>query len=118
MTNGHRGIEVFTRRSARRSASPTPRRRSAPLGLISLLAALATVILLWMGMSFAVGGRNLVSTDLAYLAIGMSVVAIVGGLSAIVLGRGRALGVVAIVVGLLANPLLLTRLLSWAGGLG
>jgi CBS domain containing-hemolysin-like protein len=117
MTNEHHGIEVFTRRRTRRAAAQATRPNKI-LGLVALLAALATILLFWMGMSFAVGERNLVSTDLAYLATGMSVVAIVAGGSAIVLRRGRALGAIAIVLGLLANPLLLTRFLNWAGGLG
>jgi CBS domain containing-hemolysin-like protein len=115
--NEHQGVEVFTRRRARRTAA-TVQRPTRILGLVSVVAALLTIVLLWMGMSFALGDRNLVSTYLAYIAIGTSVVATIGGASAIVLHRGRAMGAVAIVVGLLANPLVLTRLLNLAGGLG
>jgi hypothetical protein len=115
--NEHHGGEVFTRRRARRDAA-TVRRPTRILGLVSVVAALLTIVLFWMGMSFALGDQNLVSTYLAYFGIGMSVVAIIGGVSAIVLRRGRAMGAVAIVVGLLANPLILTRLLNLVGGLG
>jgi len=115
--NEHQGIEVFARRRARRAAA-TVHRPTRILGLVSVVAALLTIVLFWMGMSFALEGQNLVSTSLAYASIGTSVVAIVGGASAIVLHRGRAMGAVAIVVGVLANPLVLTRLLNLASGLG
>jgi hypothetical protein len=116
MTDQYRGTEVFARRRTRRAAEA--RRPTRILGLVSLLAALVTIVLFWMGMSFAVGDRNLVSADLAYLATGTSVVAVIGGVAAIILRRGRALGAVAVVLGLLASPLLLARLLGWASGLG
>jgi hypothetical protein len=117
MTDGNGGIETARRRRSRRVEDDATR-RTALLGILSAGAALATIMLLWAGISFALSDRYLVSTDVAYLATGTSVAAVVGGASAMVLGRGRAWGAVAIVFGVLASPLVLTRILGWASGLG
>jgi hypothetical protein len=115
------GIEVFGRQPRRRAA---PRRRSSPaaararLGIVALLASLATVVLTAVGIASAMAGHWDTGTALAYAATATSVVGVLGGAAAVVIGRGRRFGAVAIVVGILASPLLLTRLLDLASGLG
>ncbi len=49
---------------------------------------------------------------LAWVAIALSAVAVVVGALSIVLDRGRRLGIVAVAIGVLANPFLLTRILE------
>jgi hypothetical protein len=70
------------------------------------------------GILLAMGGRFEASILLAYLATGASVVAVLCGAAAVVTGRGRGWGAIAIVIGILGSPPLLTRLLDWASGLG
>lgn len=120
MASEFRGTEVFgrSRRPARaRKADDRPRPGTA-LGVLAVLAAFATIIIVWVGITSAMTGKYALGTTLAYFATGTSIVAVVGGICAIVLDRGRGWGAVAIVVGLAANPLILTRVLSWVSGLG
>jgi hypothetical protein len=112
----YRGVEVFARRRERRAAPP-PRRR-ARLGLLGLGAALVTLASTVTGILLALGGRYDVSILLAYLSTGASVVAFLCGVAAVLTARGRAWGAVAIVIGVLSSPPVLTRLLGWASGLG
>jgi hypothetical protein len=112
----YRGIEIFGR-PGRRRAAPPPRPRTR-LGLLSLGAALITAVSTVAGILAAMGGKYEASILLAYLATGLSVVAVLCGAAAVVTGRGRAWGALAVVLGILSSPPLLTRLLSWASGLG
>ncbi len=114
-----RGVEVFGRQSRRRMVPPT--RATRPrwlLGVLSFVAAVFTATSTTVGILLAMGGKYEASILIAYLATGASVVAVLCGAAAIVTGRGRGWGAIAIVVGVLASPPLLTRLLDWASGLG
>jgi hypothetical protein len=110
-----RGIEVFGPQGRRRAAPPRPRTR---LGLLAFAAALLTLASTVVGILTAMGGKYEAAILLAYLATGVSVVSVLCGAAAVFTGRGRAWGVVAIVIGILSSPPLLTRLLGWASGLG
>jgi hypothetical protein len=99
-------------------ADAQPVRKTALLGILSVAVAILTGILVWIGIAVSLDGDYIAGTSLAYLATGTSVVAIICGASAMLLGRGRTWGVVGIVVGILLTPLLLTRLLAWVSGLG
>ena len=131
MAREYRGTEVFGRRPrvVERKSQPRPRRKpkskpdrnSRPgtlLGVVALFAALVTILLVIVGITDAIRGNYSSSTSLAYVATGVSIVAVLGGLGAVLLDRGRGWGAVAIVLGLAADPLLLTNLLGWASGLG
>jgi hypothetical protein len=112
----YRGIEVFGRPGRRRAAPPPrPRRR---LGLLAVGASLVTVASTVAGILLAMDGTYEAAILLAYLATGASVVSVLCGAAAVVTGRGRGWGVLAILLGVLSSPPLLTRLLSWASGLG
>jgi hypothetical protein len=124
----YRGIEVFGRPPRRntqnerrvprrRRADPPPRLRSR-LGLLALGAALVTVASTIAGILLALADRYEASILLAYLATGLSVVAFLCGVASLVTGRGRVWGAIAIVLGILGSPPVLTRLLGWASGLG
>jgi hypothetical protein len=131
MAREYQGTEVFGRRprvvgpksqpKPRRKPTSKPDRNSRPgtlLGVVALFAALVTILLVTVGITDAIRGNYSSSTSLAYVATGVSIVAVLGGLGAVLLDRGRGWGAVAIVLGLAANPLLLTKLLGWASGLG
>lgn len=82
-----------------------PEREKTPLlGAIAMTAAVLTGTLHVTGVALASNGVYQTSTVLAFTAIGFSIVAIVVGVVAAILDRGRRLGVVAAIVGLLANP--------------
>ena len=112
----YRGIEVFASQSRRRSHPPQrPRWR---LGVFALGAGLFTATATTVGILLAMAGSYEDSILIAYLATGASVVAVLCGAAAVVTGRGRRWGAVAIVMGILSSPPLLTKLLAWASGLG
>jgi hypothetical protein len=111
-----RGIEVFGRNRSRR-ATPVVRPRWR-LGVFAFGAALFTAAATTAGIVLAMGGTFEASILIAYLATGASVVAVLCGAAAVVTGRGRGWGAMAILIGVLASPPLLTKLLGWASGLG
>jgi hypothetical protein len=112
----YRGIEVFST-PGRRRATPPPRPRWR-LGVLSFGAGLFTAAATTVGILLAMSGTYEGSILLAYLATGASVATVLCGAAAVVTGRGRGWGAVAVVIGILSSPPLLTRLLSWASGLG
>jgi hypothetical protein len=119
MANDFRGTEVFGRRP--RASGPDTDETREPgrtLGVVALLAALLTIILVVVGVTSAMHGDYAGGSALAYVATGSSIVAVLGGLAAILFHRGRGWGIIAVVLGLAADPLLLTQVLKWASGLG
>jgi hypothetical protein len=93
-----------------------PRRRTAALGILSLVVAVLTVAALVVAIVVASGGDFPLGTLLSYLAIGLSVVAAVVAIVALVIGRGRRWAVAAVIVAILANPLVLRWLLTVVAG--
>jgi hypothetical protein len=82
-----------------------PEREKTPLlGAIAMTAAVLTGTLHAVAVALASNGVYQTSTVLAITAIGLSIVAIVVGVIAAILDRGRKTGIVAAVVGLLVNP--------------
>lgn len=100
------------------AAQPAVERVRGPLlGLVALAFATLTVVLLAAAIIIATGGDYGLSTTLAYGAIGSSVLAVLAGLVAAILGFGRRWGVIALVVGVLADPVVLLGILRFASGL-
>lgn len=98
---------------------PRPARRPGPVwwpAAAALAAAVVVIVLDAVAVSLAGSGSFLPATVLAWAAIALSTAAVVAGALAIVLGRGRRLAILAVVVGILANPFLLTRLLDLLAG--
>ncbi len=67
-----------------------------------------------IGVGLVSDGQFVTGTVLAWVAIVLSCAAVAGGILAVVAGWGRMPGAIAIPLGLLANPFLLTRLLDLA----
>ncbi len=83
-----------------------------------LACVLAVLMLVATGIAIALSAQlqYAVATDVAYLAIALSVAAVVTGLVA-VLGRwGRGAGLVGAIVAVLGNPLVLLYGLNYFGG--
>ena len=96
---------------------PAPRPKTALLGATALAAAVIAGVLQGVAIAVATGGDYLAATVLGYVSIGLAVVAVVGGVVAIILDRGRRLGIAAVVLGVLANPFVLLTLFQLVGTL-
>jgi hypothetical protein len=92
-----------------------PRRSYRSLtGVISLLFAAATVFLFTRGMVLAVDDQFIAARALGFVAIGISIVGFLIGGVAVITGRGRLYGAIAMVFCVIANPVLLTQVLGGA----
>jgi hypothetical protein len=81
-----------------------PPARSGLVGQIALTVAILTVVAHVVAVATASAGAWATGTAFGYVAIGLSVLAVCGGIVAIILKRGRGVGIAAIVIGVLANP--------------
>ena len=88
------------------------------LGAFSLAFAALTVVLLVTGLTLAFGKDYAASTSVGFAAIASSIIGFIMGGAAVIMQRGRALGLVAVVVSVLANPVALTQILGWFGAVG
>jgi hypothetical protein len=90
------------------------RRRPTPVhGLLGIVCAIGTIALLVTGINLALGGEFGASRVLAFVAVAVSVVGFLLGGVSVILRRGTALGIVAMVVCVVANPMLLAQVLGW-----
>ena len=93
------------------AVQPAP---AAPrLGLTAVVLAAAFGVLVGVAVAAAAEGDQATGTALAWFAIVGTVFTFALGVAAIVLHRGRRWGVVAIILSLLANPWILTQILSF-----
>lgn len=96
---------------------PVERVRTSVLGILALALAMLTAAALVTGIIIASTGGWRVATIAAYAAIGLSVLSVIGGVVAVILGMGRRFGVIAVILGVFANPLVLLVVLRLVGGL-
>ena len=82
-------------------------RRPVRWGSGGLALAVLMIAVLVAALAVNAPGRYLTSTALAYVADGLSVVALVLGIVGIVANRGRGAGIAAVVIAVLGNPLVL-----------
>lgn len=105
-----RGIEVFGRNATVVEFGPRDRTPRTPaLGAGAVLLAVMAVA----ALAAALIERSAVFT---WIALGASAVPVLAGLAALVTGRGRIPGLIAVAVGALANPWVLSIVLDWAAG--
>ena len=97
-------------------AEPTPRAKTPRLGAAAVALAVVAGVLQGVAIAVATGGDFGAATALAIAAITLAVATVGAGIVAIVLDRGRRLGVAAAVVGVIANPWLLQGILRLVGG--
>jgi uncharacterized membrane protein YfcA len=117
MAREARGIEVFGRGATVVEFGPRDRTPRTPaLGAAAVLLAVMAAAALIAAIVERSRGSDFVDL-LAWIALGASALAVLGGLAAVVTGRGRLPGFVAVVLGALANPWALTRMLEWAATL-
>ena len=65
-----------------------------------------------VGVGVAAGGEFVTGAAIAWAAIVLSGIAVIAGIVAVIAGFGRLAGAIAIPLGLLANPFVLTQLLG------
>lgn len=92
--------------------------RGPGLGILALLLAVGFAVVHVVAVIAGVDGDFARSSQLAYVAIGGTAVSLLLGAVTVVIGAGRRWGVVAVLVSLVANPLVLIRILDFFGGLG
>jgi len=95
---------------------PVERVKTAALGITALVIAALTVAALVAGIVIASAGDWALATILAYSAIGLSVLAVVGGVAAAVRGLGRRWAVLAVLLAVAANPLVQLVVLHFFAG--
>jgi hypothetical protein len=86
-------------------------------GILSFVLALATVAGVATGIALATSDLYLAATYTAWGAIGASGLAVVLGLVGIIGRLGSGWAVAGLILGVLANPLVLTAALDLIGGL-
>lgn len=87
------------------------------IGLAAVALTVATIGVHAAAIVVASNGDFPTGTLLGYIAIGLSALAVVVGLVAAVVGRGRAWGIAAAVVAVLANPWVLLIVLRFLSGI-
>jgi hypothetical protein len=102
---------------AEEEPAPLERTGTALLGILALAFAVLTAVALAAGVVMATAGDYRLATVITYGAIGLSVLAVIGGVLAAILGWGRRWGVIAVIVGVVANPLVMLAALRFVGGL-
>jgi hypothetical protein len=91
-------------------------RRLFPFGLVALVSVLVLVALEVVGVLLAVGGAYASATFIGQAIIVLTFVPFVLGIVAVILNRGRLTGTIAVVLAVLANPLVLNAVLGFFGG--
>lgn len=99
------------------SAAEASRTKTAWVGIVALGLSVCAAVLHVIAVVVASGNDFEPATLLGYGAIGVSALGVIVGIVAVIMGRGRRWGVAAIVLGLIANPLLLLVVLRFASGL-
>jgi hypothetical protein len=93
------------------------RRRGPLLGLIALTLAVLTIVAHVTAVVIASGNDFAPATIVGYVAIGLSAASVLAGAVAVILRLGRPWGVIAIVLGVVANPFVLLVVLRFVGEL-
>lgn|GEM_PF-2311722 len=96
---------------------PAPKKRTALLGIVAAVLALGTIGVHAAAIVVASTGDFPLGTTLGYVAIGVSVLAVVVGVVAAILGRGRTWGIAATILAIAANPFVLLAVLTFLSGL-
>jgi uncharacterized membrane protein YhaH (DUF805 family) len=99
------------------AAPPTAARVPWPwVGALAIALAVVAGVVQVVAIVGASAGDFELGIVLGYLSVGLAVVAVLVGIMAIIVRRGRRTGVVGILLGMLANPLVLLAILQFFGG--
>lgn len=92
-------------------------RRPLPLGLFAVILALLLVALEVVGVFLALDGQFESATLIGHIVTLGTAASLLLGLAALITGWGRAWGFLAVVLSVLANPLVLNAVLGWGARL-
>ena len=90
------------------------RSRPLPIGLFAFVLAVILIALEVIGVYLALDGQNESARLIGHIVTLGTAAPILLGLAALITGWGRAWGAVAVLLGVLANPLVLNAVLTWA----
>ena len=93
-----------------------PRGRAPFVGIAAAVLALGTIGVHVAAVVVSSSGDFVTGAQLGWVAIGLSALAVVVGIVAAIIGRGRAWGIVAALVAVLANPYVLLTVLTFISG--
>jgi hypothetical protein len=102
--------EVVEEEPARRPRTPAFAISAVVLAAVTIAVHIAAIVV-------AIDGDFPLGTLLGYLAIGTSALAVIVGIVAVVIGRGRGWAFAAVLVAILANPVVLLAVLRALSGL-
>ena len=118
------GLEIFDVRSdaaelivPELDADDALARRPRWPGALAGGLAILMVITWAVALACSLAGLLELGVGLSYSAIGLSVLAVLAGIVAVVANWGRGWGIAAIAVGVLLNPVVLLYFLTWIGAL-
>ncbi|MHB1170979.1 MAG: hypothetical protein ACYCZY_00490 [Lacisediminihabitans sp.] len=94
---------------------PTPRKPTRRLGGIALALSAVFLVTEASAIVLAVAQSWGVATILAQLIIVLTAVSFIVGLIAVIMNRGRGLGMAAMLLSVVANPLVLVKLFALLG---
>jgi hypothetical protein len=97
-------------------AARTRTRAFRRLGRTALMAAVLAILIEVIAVALGAGGHLLLATGLAWVCISASGVAVLSGLVAVVQHKRRKLALIAIVLGVIGNPLVQVWVLAALGG--
>lgn len=92
-------------------------RRPLPLGLFAFILVVLLIALEVVGVVLAVGAQYESATLIGHIVTLGTAAPLLLGLAALITGWGRGWGFVAVVLAVLANPLVLNAVLDWGAGL-
>lgn len=110
------GFDTAEQRTTRMRDRGGSDRARWPLAGIAAGAAVICVVAEIVGVWVAIGGDYVLGEVIGRVLIFFTAVPVILGLGAVVLGRGRTLGALAALVGIIANPLVLNWVLETANG--
>ena len=117
MARDSAGIEVFGRGATTIDSSPRERGPRTPaLGAASILLAILAAAAFAAAVLERARGSDVVEL-FTWIALGGSALAALAGLVALLTGRGRLTGFLGLLLGLAANPWLLSQLLEYLASL-
>ena len=96
---------------------PAPKRRTAAYAFSAVVLALGTVAVHIAALVVATEGDFPAGTLLGYIAVGLSVLAVLTGIVAVIRRRAWVWALIATVVAVLANPVVLLAVLRFLSGL-
>ena len=116
------GLDIFDAQAelgdapASEAVEVSLRRPRWPGALAGALAIL--MVITWaVALACSLAGLLELGVGLSYSAIGLSVLAVLAGIVAVVANWGRGWGIAAVAVGVLLNPVVLLNVLTWIGAL-